>query len=74
MADSNRNPRLHDDMCPVFPNNDIVCSTCLYKKPGIIGFKSAYCEKYTRGKPLGILFKNEPCNFYEREEGGVNNG
>ena len=74
MANGHRNSRLHDDMCPVFPNNDIVCSTCVYKKPGIIGFKNAYCEKYTGGKPNEILFEHHPCKFYKREEGGVKNG
>lgn len=57
-----------DDMCPVFPRDDIVCSSCAYKKPGIIGFKNAYCEKYPRGKPNNILFKNEPCKLYAKEE------
>ena len=56
--------------------NKIQCSTCKKRLKIIIagkdiGSANAYCEEYTKedmnGKPIGILFKNEKCEFYEAE-------
>ena len=58
--------RISQDMMPVFPNDEIDCADCRYRKKGKIGFKNAYCEKYPDGKPNTILFQNTKCIFKER--------
>lgn len=65
--------RIEDDFAPVSPSNDIVCKDCEFRlKRNRIDFKNAYCNVYTpeisRGKPYEILFKNEKCEYYIREE------
>ena len=55
--------RLAEDMKPAFPLNDIDCKTCRLKKDGIIGYKNAYCLAYPNGKPNGILFNKDKCEY-----------
>lgn len=63
--------RIQDDFAPVFPNNDIACKDCEFKKAGLIGFKDLYCQIYSpdlASKPNDILFKNGKCKYYMKEE------
>lgn len=55
--------RFEADMAPTFPSNEIVCKGCAFARPGLIGFKNAYCRMYEEGKPNEILFQNAPCQF-----------
>lgn len=59
---------LKDDLMPVFPDDKIKCRNCAFKKPGIIGYKNAYCDKYPYGKPDNVLFKNADCKLFDREK------
>lgn len=59
--------RISDDFNPVSPGNDIMCRKCIFKKAGVIGYKNGYCDAYPDGKPNGILFNRDPCNFYTEE-------
>ena len=61
------NERLKEKMRPEFPPNDIICGFCKYKAGGIIGFKSAYCDKYPDGKPNEVLFDKAECRFFKEE-------
>lgn len=60
---------MDDDLSPVFPANDIKCKTCVFRKPGKLGYRNAYCEMYPNGKPNRILFSGSgaDCEFYEKE-------
>ena len=58
-----------------FPEKDIQCHDCKFKLPDIeVGdevveqFDKATCDKYDFCKPMGILWKEETCPFYEKEE------
>lgn len=55
--------KFSEDMSPVFPGKNIDCFNCVFKKPGKIGYKNAYCEMYPRGKPNEILFQNAKCEY-----------
>ena len=58
----------------------IICKDCVYRDKCEIelngkiiraGVTKSYCEMYpkesTNGKPNGILFQNEDCDYYEKE-------
>lgn len=57
----------------------IKCRTCRFAaqnlersgKVLVYGYKSAYCAVYdrdTHGKPNGVLFRGEECEYYQRLE------
>lgn len=60
------NRRISENMEPTFPQDDIICKTCAFKKAGIIGYKNGYCEMYAEppGKPNAILFEHGKCQYY----------
>lgn len=73
MAEKNdAQKRIQDDFEPVFPSEDIICKDCEFRlKRNRTDFTNAYCEVYTREiarKPHGILFNNEDCKYYLKEE------
>lgn len=74
MAEKNdAQKRIQDDFEPVFPGENIICKDCEFRlKRNRTDFTNAYCEVYTReisnGKPNGILFRNEDCKYYLKEE------
>lgn len=61
--------RFSDDMAPTFPTEDIVCKGCAFARPGLIGYKNAYCRMYEAGKPNEILFANAICQFMTEAAG-----
>ena len=61
--------RIDNDIKPTFPSKDIVCKTCRFKKPGVIGYRNSYCGVYVDyGKPDEVLFENQKCEYYEAEK------
>lgn len=74
------NPRINDDYGGLMPDDGIRCKTCEHAKPDIVkggrtlvcGYKNAYCDMYTQGKtggkPSGILFNGDECEFYKRKQ------
>jgi hypothetical protein len=68
--------RTNEDFAPTLPLDDIVCKSCLFRKPDFIingkvivkGCKNGYCDIYPNGKPNAILFSNAECEYYEPEE------
>ncbi|NLW71168.1 MAG: hypothetical protein GX061_08825 [Eubacteriaceae bacterium] len=71
--------RIEEDFDPVLPDDNIICRDCMFRKEDltgengniiIAGYKKAHCDIYTsdtRNKPIGILFKNRNCEYYEKE-------
>lgn len=70
--------RILEDFKPELPKDDIICKTCIFRKPDlkegkkviVKGYKNAYCEIYKpdiSGKPNGILFNGEDCKYYRKE-------
>lgn len=58
------------DLCS--PGDDICCVDCKFRnRIPPEGFKKAICDKYdtipTNMKPRAILFKNQDCDFYEKD-------
>lgn len=74
MAEKNdAQKRVQDDFEPTFPGDDIICKDCEFRlRRNRVDFKNGYCKVYTpeisRGKPNGILFKGEKCEYYMKEE------
>lgn len=71
--------RLNDDFQPTFPDDDIVCKDCVFRKPDlkengkviVKGYKNGYCKVYTKeitGKPNEILFENKECKYYMKDD------
>ena len=71
--------RINGDSGLTLPGDKIKCRTCRFATPDlerggkvlVCGYKGAYCEVYdqsTGGKPNGILFRGEECEFYQRAE------
>lgn len=72
--------RLNDDFQPTFPDDNIMCKDCVFRKPDLVkngkvivkGYKNGYCKVYTRdiskGKPNEILFENVKCEFYMKDD------
>lgn len=73
--------RLNDDFRPTFPDDDIICKDCVFRKPDLVengkvivkGYKNGYCKVYAteicNGKPNEILFENAKCKFYMKDDG-----
>lgn len=70
--------RMTEDFLPTFPDDDIKCKDCEFRKPDLIenrkvvvkGYKNAYCKVYTKelkGKPNKILFENGDCKYYVKQ-------
>lgn len=71
--------RLNDDFQPTFPNDDIACKDCVFRKPDLVengkvivkGYKNGYCKVYTKniskGKPNEILFDNKECKYHMKD-------
>lgn len=68
----------NNDSGLTLPDDKVKCRTCRFaaadfEKGGkvlVCGYKSAYCDVYdhdTRGKPNGILFRGDECEFYQRK-------
>lgn len=65
--------RMEEDFAATFPSDDIICKDCEFRlRRNSIDFKNGYCQVYTReissGKPYEILFENEKCKYYLKEE------
>lgn len=73
--------RIEEDFKPTFPDDDIVCKDCIFRKPdykdqngNVIlkgcthGYCEVYAEKISNGKPTGILFRHEKCKYYMKED------
>ena len=61
--------RIDNDFEPTFPDKDIICKDCAFRKKGVLGARNAYCDKYPEGKPMGILFEHQSCTVYEESNG-----
>ena len=70
--------RLNEDFAPTFPDDDIVCKDCVFRKPDLVidgkvitkGYKNGYCKVYTqdiRGKPNEVLFEKAKCKYYRKD-------
>lgn len=73
------NHRVEGDVTLSSVGDKIKCRTCRFAaqnlersgKVLVCGYKSAYCDVYdrdTNGKPNGILFQGEECEYYQRLE------
>lgn len=72
--------RLNDDFQPTFPDDDITCKDCVFRKPDLVengkvivkGYKNGYCKVYTKdisnGKPNEVLFENKECKYYMKDD------
>ena len=71
--------RLNEDFSPTFPDDDIKCKDCAFRKPDLVidnevivkGYKNGYCKVYTqdiRGKPNEILFNGADCKHYRKDD------
>lgn len=71
--------RIEEDFSPTFPDDDIKCKDCVFRKPDLViegktivkGYKNGYCKVYTediRGKPNEVLFKNANCKHYRKDD------
>lgn len=69
--------RIENDIGFSLPDDDIVCKTCIFRKPDFVegervvvpGYKNGYCAIYDDDlKPTGILFRHEDCDYFEKEE------
>ena len=61
--------RIGNDFAPVFPDKDIICKDCAFRKAGVLGARNSYCDKYPNGKPLDILFEHTGCAYYKKDNG-----
>lgn len=69
--------REHDPIIGQFPDQKTIkCRDCLHRLKiefagKDIGPMNAYCHTYTEensdGKPIGILFENSDCKYYEKD-------
>ena len=60
--------RIDNDFSPTFPDKDLICKDCKYRRIGHAGARNSYCSKYPNGKPDNILFKKAKCQLYEEED------
>ena len=72
--------RLNDDFQPMFPDDNIICKDCVFRKFDIVengkvivkGYKNGYCKVYTKdisnGKPYEILFDKGKCEYYMKDD------
>lgn len=50
------------------PEDSIVCKNCKFRDKNYEdGYKRATCGKYDDYKPLDIVFKNQKCNYFIKD-------
>ena len=68
--------RFEEDLKMEGPSDEIACMRCVHRMPDlemdgktiVSGAKSSYCAVYTEdtgGKPIGILFDGEKCEYMD---------
>ena len=74
--------RIFDEMHGTWPNaGEVICKKCRHRDKTVVklngvnkyvGVTRSFCKAYpeppaSNGKPIGILFHGDMCEFYEEE-------
>lgn len=72
--------RIEEDFAPVFPDDNIKCRDCVFRKPDLVidgkvviknhthGYCKVYTPKISNGKPYEVLWKHGDCKYYRKDE------